>query len=345
MSLADELRARIEREGPMRVRDFMDAALRAYYGRGPAIGGEGADFYTASNVSLFPHALARFVRAASQRLGSARVVELGGGRGEVAAALGLDVTVVEPSAGLAEAQRARGLKVVASLAQLPPAPTVFVANEVLDALPVHRILMTDAGAREGYVAWREGAFVEEPGPLSDPRLSLGASRLALAPGQRAEVCLEASDLLAQMSEVAPKMIALFLDYGGEPATLYGEAHPFGTLRGFRQHRVTGAFEAPGEQDVTADVDFAWIATLARERGLDVLGERRQGEFLADLEILDDMMSALQRGDVSAYAAGKNLLMPGGMGERFRALALGRGVAANPPLPGFRPDLYPGASRR
>src|SRR5207248_9457047 len=59
--LAEKLRARIEAEGPMRVRDFMEAALydpeEGYYARGPAIGGQGADFYTASNVSLFPQAL------------------------------------------------------------------------------------------------------------------------------------------------------------------------------------------------------------------------------------------------------------------------------------------------
>lgn len=348
MPLTERLRGRIEREGPLRVRDFMEIALydaqEGYYAKGPEIGAKG-DFYTASNASLFPHALSRFVQAALERMGGARVVELGGGRGELAASLGHNVTIIEPSAGLATAQQARGLEVVASLAELKPASTLFVANEVLDALPVHRILMTAEGAREGYVAWENGRFVERAGALSDPRLAAAAARLALAPGQRAEVNLAAGDLLDAMQRAAPRMAALFLDYGGAPASLYGEGREGGTLRGFRQHRVTDALEAPGEQDVTADVDFGWVASLARERGLDVLGERTQGEFLADLGLLDDMMAALQKGDLDAYAAGKNLLMPTGMGERFRVLLVGRGVAATPPLPGFRRDLFPGASRR
>ncbi|HVM44808.1 MAG TPA: SAM-dependent methyltransferase [Candidatus Thermoplasmatota archaeon] len=333
MSLADELRARIERDGPMRVRDFMERALAEYYGRGPDIGAEG-DFYTASNVSLFPHALSRFVKAAIERMETARVVELGGGRGDLAKHLGVDITIVEPMAGLAAKQEARGLQVAASLGELRPAPTVFVANELLDALPVHRVHGTAHGPREGYVTWSEGAFHETLGRMSDPRLPTDVPEGAVV-----EVNLAAGDLLDAMAAVAPRFLALFLDYAAPPPRAGG------TLRGFHRHRVTGPWERPGEQDVTADVDFAHVARLARERGLDVHGERAQGEFLADLGLLDDMMGALSRGDTAAYMAGKNLLMPGGMGERFRVLLVGRGVAREPPLPGFRADIYPGVSRR
>lgn len=349
--LTERILARIRAEGPLRVRDFLETALHdpeaGYYAKGPAIGAEG-DFYTASNVSLFPHALKRFVDGAIERLGGARVVELGGGAGHVAAHLGRETTLVEPSAGLAAAQRARGLSVVPSLDALRPAPTVFLANEVLDALPVHRILMTPEGVREGYlVADEGGALREVPGPLSTPELARAAARLAplLHPGAAAEVNLEAGALLAAMARAAPRGVALFLDYGGAPERLYGEHAPGGTLRGFHQHRVTGPFERPGEQDVTADVDFPWVAGLAREAGWTVAGLRAQGEFLADLGLVDDLMGALQRGDMDAYLAGKNLLMPTGMGERFQALCLARDAPAEPPLPGFRPDLMPGPSRR
>lgn len=334
MTLADDLRARIERDGPIRVRDFMEAALTAYYSAGPEIGAKG-DFYTASNVSLFPHALARFVKAAIARLDNvARVVELGGGRGDLAKQLGVDITVVEPMAGMAKSQEARGLQVVPSLAALRPVPTVFVANELLDALPVHRVHGTAEGAREGYVSWDGGAFRETLGPLSDPRLPTDVPE-----GSVVEVSLAAADLLDAIAKAAPRSIALFLDYASPGPK------PGGTLRGFHEHRVADPFERPGEQDITADVDFAHVARLATERGFDVLGERGQGEFLADLGLLDDMMAAMGRGDTQAYMAGKNLLMPGGMGERFRVICLGRGVGAKPPLPGFRADIYPGASRR
>lgn len=350
MALAERIGSLIDQEGPLRVRDFMEIALydprEGYYAKGPAIGA-GGDFYTASNVSLFPHALARFVKDAIDRLDGARVVELGGGAGEVARGLGLEVTIVEPSPGLAERQRARGLQVVSSLDELRPAPTVFLANEVLDALPVHRLLATPEGVREAYLLMEDDGLVEVPGPLSEKGLARAAERLAphLALGASVEVCLDAGGLLDAMSRAAPSFLALFLDYGGEPAELYGPERAGGTLRGFHQHRVTGPYERPGEQDITADVDFPWIVELARERGLGIAGPRSQGEFLADLGLLDDLMGALQRGDMDAYLAGKNLIMPGGMGERFRALALGRGAPLDPPLPGFRADTFPGASRR
>ena len=349
--LKERILSRIEAEGPLRVRDFLEMALHdpreGYYAKGPAIGAEG-DFYTASNVSLFPHALKRFVDAAVERLGGARVVELGGGAGHVAAHLGHETLLVEPSAGLAAAQRARGLEVAASLDALRPAPTVVLANEVLDALPIHRLLSTPEGIREGYLDTdAEGTLREVPGPLSDPRLEEAARRLAplLPPGCAAEVNLDAAALLESLARAAPRCIALFLDYGGAPERIYGEHAPAGTLRGFHQHKVVEPFERPGEQDVTADVDFPWVVHLARPHGFAHAGPRAQGEFLADLGLVDDMMGALSRGDTQAYLAAKNLLMPTGMGERFQALCLARDVPLDPPLPGFRPDLMPGASRR
>jgi SAM-dependent MidA family methyltransferase len=348
--LEARLRARIAKEGPLPFRDFMDAALHdpehGYYGAGRDIGARG-DFYTASNVSLFPTALRRFVEGALGRLEGARIVELGGGTGALAATLGVRLTVVEPNVGMAAAQRARGLDVAPSLDALDPAPTVFLANEVLDALPVHRLLGTPEGVREGHVDWRDGRFVEVAGPLSRPELADEARRLApqLAPGCAAEVNLEARALLRAMARAAPRAVALFLDYGGEAHELYGPDHARGTLRGYREHRVVHPLEAPGLQDVTADVDFPAVEGLARAEGFDVLGRRPQGQFLADLGLLDDMQAALGRGDLEAYAAAKNLLFPGGMGARFKALVLGRGVVAEPPLPGLRPDLMPGLGWR
>lgn len=340
MALADVLRARIEREGPLRVDDFMRAALydpqHGYYARGARIGGAGGDFYTSANASLFPHAMRRFVKAATERLGGARTVELGGGTGSLAASLEERATVVEPHAGMARQQRERGLDVVATLDELKPAPTVFLANEVLDALPVRRVLMTPEGPREGRVAWQGGRFVELPAPLP-PDLARHAD--GLGPGEAREVCEEVRPLLAAMARAAPTSIALLLDYAAGPP------RPGGTLRGFRAHRVTDAFDAPGVQDVTADVDLPRVRADAEAAGWRVAGEVPQGELLADLGLVDDMGAALARGDTQAYLAAKSLLMAGGMGERFRALALARGVPVEPPLAGFRKDIYPGPSRR
>lgn len=338
--LREEVAARIRRDGPIPVRDFLALALERYYASGPEIGAQG-DFYTSANVSLFPRALRRFVDAARERLPGARVVEIGGGTGEVAQGMKLDgLTIVEPSAALAERQRARGLHVVPSLAELDQAPTIFLANEVLDALPVHRVLATPDGLREGYVGLRDGQLVEVPGELSSPALEDAANRLAplLPEGHAAEVCLDARGLLAQMARAAPKAIALFIDYGGTTSELYGEHRPQGSLRGFQHHRVTDWFDHPGAQDVTADVDFDHVQRVARLLGFEPAGYRLQGEFLGDLGLVDDMMRSLEEGNTTTYMAAKGLLLPGGMGERFKALCLVRGVPAEPPLRGFRREM-------
>lgn len=310
----------------------MAAAVAAYYASGPPIGAAG-DFYTASNASLFPHAIRRFVTSAMERMEGARLVEIGGGSGALAASLGIPVTLVEPHAGLREAQRARGLDAVTSLEALKEAPTLFLANEVLDALPLRRLLWTQDGTREGRVAWRDGSFVEVAGE----RVALDVPE-----GCAVEVPVGVRPLLEAMDRAAgARWIALFLDYGDERV----EPRPGGTLRGYHEHRVTGPFERPGEQDVTADVDFGAVTRIAREAGFDLAGFVRQGDFLADLGLVDDLQAALARGDHDAYLAGKSLLLAGGMGERFKALALSKGVPVDPPLPGFRKDTYPGASRR
>lgn len=339
-SLGERLRERIQREGPLRVDEFMRAALYdpdgGYYARGARIGGEGADFYTASNVSLFPHAIRRFVDAALARLEGARIVELGGGTGGLAASLGRHVTIVEPHEGMAALQKARGLDVAASLSDLREAPTLFLANEVLDALPVRRVHMTDDGPREGRVGWANDRFAETLAPLP-PDLTLHAE--GLATGECREVCEGIRALLDDMARAAPRALALFLDYGD------GQPRPGGTLRGFREHRVRDPFEAPGEQDVTADVDFPRVEAEAQAGGWTIAGRAPQGEFLADLGLVEDMSAAMARGDAQAYLAAKGLVLSGGMGDRFRALALARDAPHDPPLPGFRKDLYPGASRR
>src|SRR5438552_3394882 len=211
----------------MRARDFAASCLDAYYAKGPSIGGERGDFYTAANVSLFPHAIGRFVDAAIERLGGAgvRVVELGGGTGELAARLARDITIVEPSPSLRAAQQARGLRSVPSLADVPQGPTVVLANEVLDALAPHRVWRTTEGPRESYVAWRDGRFVEEPGPLS-PEVAPFVPA-ALEVGAKTEIGLGARELLASLAKATTSCIAVFLDYARD--------EPRDTMRGFREH--------------------------------------------------------------------------------------------------------------
>lgn len=335
--IEEMLLGRIAREGPLPFSEFMEAALyhpeHGYYAQGPAIGAEG-DFYTSASLPPFAWALARQARDAWERLGRPdpfRIVELGGGTGALATRLRDEIArddelakaarlvLVERAAGLAAAQRARGFDVVARLDDLPPAPTLLVANEVLDALPVRLFL---PGRRERRVGESRGrlAFVDVPaGDAPD-----------VASGLR-EVAVGLDALLAGVARVVAPGYALLVDYGERGPS----PRPDGTLRAFAEHRVEADLLAePGRRDLTADVDFAAVEAAAARAGLAPLGFTTQGRFLVALGLLEHAAREQGRGDPQPMLQAKTLVLPGGMGERFKVLALGRDAAG--PLAGFRP---------
>jgi SAM-dependent MidA family methyltransferase len=110
----------------------------------------------------------------------------------------------------------------------------------------------------------------------------------------------------------------------------------GTPMCHSRHRAHGdPFERPGEQDITAHVDFSALARAAREGGLEVLGYATQAQFLVNCGITDvlaqaNIENALHYAPIAAEA--QKLLSPAEMGELFKVLAVGRGVKQ--PLAGF-----------
>lgn len=300
--LAQRLKAKIGHEGPMTFRDFMAAALydtdEGFYAKGSLIGNSEGAYLTNAQYPAFGFALARAALHAEALVGEPlRIVEFGGGTGMLAAAMQRwlqaprEYIIVEPSSGLRAIQRARGLSTVSSPWELKPAPTVVFANEVLDSLPVHRLMgMNDAQVCEVYVGLNDRQeFTDWP---DRPSTSLLLDRLkeegiVLGRGQLAEVCLDIEPFLAGVKHVMSKGYAIFIDYGDEAKNLYSPTRRNGTLCAYwNQQKHYEWYLRVGDQDLTADVDYTALRTLACRAGLLPAGQIRQGQWLQNLGIHD-----------------------------------------------------------
>jgi SAM-dependent MidA family methyltransferase len=351
------IRERIEATGGwLPFDEFMELALYApglgYYSAGGVKIGRGGDFTTAPEVSdLFSQCVARQVSEVLERTGGS-VLELGAGTGRMAAsvlstlaslgALPEQYAILEVSADLRERQRARIEQLPAQLRErvtwldaLPPKPIrgVILANEVLDALPCQRIVIRGDDVRELGVGIEASRFVEREGPASaavaaawqQVRASLP---FALQDGYRTELCTRIEPWIAGLGESLERGLMLLFDYGLPRAHYYHPQRTDGTLRcHFKQRAHDDALINVGVQDITAWVDFTRVAEAADSARLDVSGFATQAAFLLGLGI-----ETLIGGDLRLASEARKLLMPGEMGEAFKAMALTR--ALDIPLSGF-----------
>jgi NADH dehydrogenase [ubiquinone] 1 alpha subcomplex assembly factor 7 len=316
--------------GPIPLSQFMAAAnAHSSATRDPL----GRDFTTAPEVSqMFGELVGLALADLWQRAGSppAALVELGPGRGTLASdalramrAAGLvpPVHFVETSPVLRAAQRERHPDAAwhDDLATLPAeGPLLCVANEFFDALPIRQLVRTGAGWRERLVACQDTLFLPIPG--QQPLDALIPPSLADAPpGSILETAPAAVGIMRALARriVAGGGAALVIDYGHDGPAL-GD-----TLQAMRGGRYANPFEAPGEQDLTAHVDFGTLAEAARAEGARVHGPVPQGDFLGLLGI-DARTSALAHAapDPQAILADRNrLVAPDQMGTLFKVLAI------------------------
>jgi SAM-dependent MidA family methyltransferase len=215
-----------------------------------------------------------------------------------------------------------------------------VANEVLDALPVHRVVGRTGGLRELLVdAAAGGGFAWAESEPTTPELAarLVAEGVALAEGQVTEVCLAIEPWLRAASSVLAAGIVVFVDYAAEPAALHSPARPSGTLRAFARHAVgADPFRHVGRQDLTATVDLGAVRTAAAAAGLEPVGETTGAELLAMAG--DDLAGrwlhrpgATLEDALLLRSALARLMDPGGLGG-FRVLVFGRGLPPGSSLP-------------
>ena len=357
--LAGRIRDEIRRDGPMPFARFMDLALYdpdgGYYRSADARPGRGGDFLTAPELHpIFGEMVARAVSEVWDALGrpdAFLVREYGAGDGALAlpmlagleSAIRFDPIDVDPRRIEALSSRLADAGLDGRLAR-PDAPEfdgVIIANEVLDALPVHRIRRRGDRLRELAVnVDAGGAFVEVEIEASAPALAerLESQGVQLVDGQTAEICLALDDWIAQAAAPLRRGLLLLIDYGAPAAELYDPVRRRdGTLRAYVRHQVgDDPYRLVGRQDLTAHVDVTAVERAAHGAGLSTIGITTQAEALIGLGI-EERLREIQADPATTLedytllrSALMRLLDPSAMG-RFRVMAFGRGWPAGAEL--------------
>jgi SAM-dependent MidA family methyltransferase len=209
----------------------------------------------------------------------------------------------------------------------PEVPTILFANEFFDALPVE-ILSPQGTLR---IDTREERFVETWTPSSPDELEfLDRHSIHPEPGERVEVQLMAQRYMRQIASTIDRGFLITIDYGYTRAEQLAGRHR-GTLKAIRQHSVSAnPYEAPGEQDITADVNFTALAAAAERQGMQTQKLITQSQFLMGIgeatqfaDAFEDCRLPQERAKVALQL--KHLVTPAGMGESFQVLIASKGV--------------------
>lgn len=367
--LRAELSVEIRAAGPIPFARFMELCLYhpryGYYTRGIG-GGGGRDYLTSSGTHrVYGEMLARQAEEMwrkTDRPQKFTFVEFGPGEGmfacdflRAAAGLGdfrhvLEYLLVEPSPALRERQRRRldsagaGVPIewIDESSLHERAGTLrgcLFANEVIDAFPVHRIVGSSAGPREIHVGLRGNRLSEEMLPPSSEAVTrfLDESGVVLEEGQEADLNLQAPAWMTGAVGLLERGYLVVVDYGREAKELYHPARRRGTLLAYHRHRVSEDFLLrPGEQDLTAHVDFTALSVAARAAGARRLGLVSQSHFLlalGALERLPELSGERCERDRDGPSQGeilrereaiKELVLPDRLGGRFHVLMIGVG---------------------
>lgn len=356
--LAERLRGRIRREGAIPFRDWMEIVLyderEGYYTRrGPERWGRAGDYRTAPERSpLFAATFARYFARLYAELGSPRswtIFEAGAGAGHFARGVletlrrdyrrvfaATRYAIDELSADASERASQRLSEFAdrieyQSFAEIkkPVEAGIVFANELLDAFPVHRVIIRGGKLFEFCVGLdEEDKFVWLEREPSTPQLAAYFERLGveLAEGRLAEVNLEIEGWMKRAASVFKRGYLLIVDYGDEARDLYGAPHRReGTLRAFNRHRFADDVLArPGEQDLTTTVDWTNVKRSGEAIGLQTVSFERQDEFLLRVGLLDQLerITAETQSEADALilrSSVRELILPGGMSESFQVL--------------------------
>jgi SAM-dependent MidA family methyltransferase len=365
LTLREYIEQEIRERGPIRFSRYMELCLYGatggdppgYYSRAKEQFGKAGDFYTASDVhAVFGRLLARQFDEMWRALGTPRrldLVELGPGRGLFAQDVldwtakkfpefdrALQVTLVEASAGLrlrleerfADRIAAGKVKIVEMVEQAGiEGEFIVFANEFFDALPVE--VIADRGDLR--IGVEGGRFVETFAPASAEELEfLDRYSVHPEPGERVEATLVAIEYLRRAAAVLPPIgrgYCLLIDYGYTRQEQLAGRHR-DTVMAYRQHTVSRTpYEAPGEQDITAHVNFTALMEVAKQARLEPLALVTQSQLLMGIgeetqfaDAFEDCRLPQERAKVALQL--KHLATPMGMGDTFQALVLGRGAS-------------------
>lgn len=318
---------------------YMELALHApgsgYYAAGARQFGADGDFVTAPELgSLFGRTLARQLA----QFPDLPILELGAGSGALAQILSADreYFILETSAALRALQETRLGSKARHLDRLPERwRGIVLANEVADAIPVHLVAWRAEGVMERGVAFQDQSFRWEERPATGG-LQEEANKIRVPQPYESEIGLAARDWMRTLCRHLEHGLILVIDYGFPRAEYYHPQRSTGTLMCHHRHRAhADPFARPGDEDITAHVDFSALAGAARAAGTEILGYATQAQFLVNCGITEvlgeaNVENALVYAPIAAQA--QKLLSPAEMGELFKVLAVGKGIAG--PLLGF-----------
>ena len=363
MSLREKIEREIRERGPIPFSRYMEMCLYdpelGYYSKPAEKFGEAGDFYTSSDVhAVFGRLLARQFEEMWRALDSPATVEvweLGPGRGLFAQDVfdwsekklpeffrALRYTLVESSPALRERLRstlsghiASGRAVVLdagsrALREGAGLRTIVFANEFFDALPVE--VLSDKGALR--IGVHEGRFIETWAPASAEEIAF-LDRYGVHPesGGRTEVGLAAVRQMSQMAASIERGFLIAIDYGYAREEQLAGRH-LDTVMTYREHAASpNPYEAPGEQDITAHVNFSALAAAAERGGMGPHKLLTQSRFLMGIgernqfaDAFEECRLPQERAKVALQL--KHLVTPAGMGETFQVLVASKGVEAS-----------------
>jgi SAM-dependent MidA family methyltransferase len=320
LGIVEELRKRIQEQGRLSFRDYMEEVLRVYYAsERNAIGMEGGDFYTSADLDpIFGQLLARQFTAWAKEFDRFVIVELGAGKGLLARDIlehcRFPYMILERS----PAMRARQETILRDydiqwIDELPSRITGCIfSNEFFDALPVHRVVRRSGILREIYLNERFEEIEAEPRvPIEVP----------VREGMIADVNLEARRWIRRIAASLERGYHLAIDYGYLRDEFY--AQPRGTLMCYWHHQaVEDPYSHIGEQDITAHVNFSDLMDEGAAASLETVEFTTQMKYLIQLGIFTEIEKLATAGDavsMQRLARIKRLILPGSMGERFKVL--------------------------
>jgi SAM-dependent MidA family methyltransferase len=341
--------------------EFMHYALYApfvgYYSAGHSHFGIGGDFITAPELSpLFGYTLANQFCPLLKHMDQPILLEFGAGSGKLCIdllkglerldALPKEYHILDVSARLKEQQQALIKQTIPELyprvrwlKQWPENPFegIMIANEVLDAMPVHRFLKTNEGLFESMVQLNESQqiCVEALTPCKNPQLQSHVTRVLKHENTpyASEANLFIDDWLAQCYGALTSGALFIIDYGFPRHEYYHPDRNHGTLMCHANHQAHASpFKNPGHEDITAHVDFTHVAEAGYDAGFHVAGYTNQASFL----LANDLLSLVNKPELLTpknQQAIKHLTSPSEMGELFKVIALTK--ALDVPLSGFQ----------
>ena len=343
--------------GKISFAEFMQLALYApvdaqgrggYYTGGTEKFGQEGDFVTAPIISeFFSYALAEQCASIFKNLFCKNILEFGAGTGIMAAdilqhleknnSLPTHYYILELSADLQQRQQAMLQKKIPHLLDrvqwLSTLPEKFsgiiLANEVLDAMPVHQVVWSKNAVQERYVIWQDEQFKYFDDELSSARLQAAVNNIqtelgSFPAGYYTEINLMLNAWLASVATILQQGVILLIDYGFPRHEYFHPQRSEGTLMCHYRHRAhSDPFWYVGLQDITAHVDFTAVAEAATKNDLDVLGFTTQAAFLLNNKILELANSEQDQQRWRNVQKIQQLIAPQEMGELFKVMALGK----------------------